>query len=90
MTERYSEAGQPDRDAVIADRPKKLERSQRRLQEPKEISAEAHALFVRMWLTNTPQGAARATKCRSSRRAKERRPITRAIGNTNRARSEQT
>lgn len=55
LKERYSEAGQLDRDAVIADRLNKLERSQRRLEEQNEISAEAHALFVRMWLANTPE-----------------------------------
>lgn len=55
LKERYSEAGQLDRDAVIADRLNKLERSQRRLEHQNEISAEAHALFVRMWLASTPE-----------------------------------
>ena len=55
LKERYSEAGQLDRDAVIADRLNKLERGQRKLEHQNEISAEAHALFVRMWLANTPE-----------------------------------
>ena len=49
LKERYSEAGQLDRDAVSADRLNKLERSQRRLEHQNELSAEAHARFVRMW-----------------------------------------
>ncbi|MBN8549334.1 MAG: hypothetical protein J0M12_08480 [Deltaproteobacteria bacterium] len=55
LKERYSEAVQVDRDAAIADRLNKLERGQRRLEEQSEISAEAHALFVRMWLASTPE-----------------------------------
>ncbi len=55
LKERYSEAGQLDRDAIIADRLNKLERSQRRLEQQNEISSEAHALFVRMWLASTPE-----------------------------------
>ncbi len=71
LKERYSEAGQLDRDAVIADRLNKLERSQRRLEHQNEISAEAHALFVRMWLASTPE-VSPADKERAVQGARER------------------
>lgn len=55
LKDRYSEARQLDRDAAIAERLNKLERHLRRIEEKSEISAEAQALFVRMWLASTPE-----------------------------------
>lgn len=55
LKERYSDAEQLHRDALIADRLNKLERTLRRIEQQNEISAEAQALFVRMWLASTPE-----------------------------------
>ena len=81
---RYSEAGQLDRDAIIADRLNKLERSLRRLEQQNEVSAEAHALFVRMWLASTPE-VPPAEKERAVQSARERydryvRQIAKRVG----------
>jgi hypothetical protein len=54
LKDRYSEAAQFDRDAVIADRLNKLERGQRQIADQNETGAEALALFIRMWLASTP------------------------------------
>lgn len=63
LKERYSEVVQLDRDAAIADRLNRLERGQRRIEEQIVISAEAHALFIRMWLASTPEVP---SECRDS------------------------
>ena len=92
LKERYSEAGQLDRDAVIADRLNKLERGQRRLAQQNEISAEAHALFVRMWLASTPE-VPPADKERAVQSARERydryvRQIVKRVGKSSAESSE--
>lgn len=52
---RYSEAQQVEWEAVIVERLNKIDRGLRKLESRIDIAAEAHALFVRMWLTSTPE-----------------------------------